>query len=230
MDVLTCVVSGRMALLMHVKLPRKDVTPLPASPARAHRKLFAVLALSMMMACRDEVSHARVKKEAPSQAVGAPAMGSIPATAQGDVPAATSPTGSDGLKWQLPKGWQESKAGGMRYATLKPPVPGKVDVSIVVLPGSAGGELANVNRWRGQIGLVPIDDAALASARRPVRSPAGTVSVYDFTSDGQVKTRMIAALLVTSGNSWFLKMVGDADAVGAARSGFMHLLETLRFD
>ena len=230
MNVLTRVVSGTMALLMQINLPPKDATPLSALPVRAHQKLFAVLALSMMMACRDEVRHARVKKEAPSQAVGAPAMGSIPATVQGDVAPPASPSGSDALKWQLPKGWQESKAGGMRYATLKPPVPGKVDVSIVVLPGSAGGELANVNRWRGQIGLAPIDDAALASARRPVRSPAGTVSVYDFTSDGQVKTRMIAGLLVTAGNSWFVKMVGDADAVGAARSGFMHVLETLRFD
>jgi hypothetical protein len=78
--------------------------------------------------------------------------------------------------------------------------------------------------------LRPIDEAALGAARKPVKSRAGTVSVYDFTSDGTAKTRMVAGLLVVNGNSWFLKMVGDADAVASARGGFLKLLETLRLE
>jgi hypothetical protein len=213
-----------MRRLTDIKTARAGVPPF----YRAHRILRAAAALSIfVLACRrDEVTHARVKKEAPIQAAAASALDG-PAAG----PAAPSSAGAtEQLKWQLPQGWREARAGGMRFATLTPPVPGKVDVSIVVLPGPAGGELANVNRWRNQIGLAPIDDATLSSARKPVKAPAGTVSVYDFTSEGQAKTRMIAGLLVTQGNSWFIKMVGDADAVGAARGGFMHLLETLRFD
>jgi hypothetical protein len=118
----------------------------------------------------------------------------------------------------------------MRYATLKPTATGRIDVSVVVLAGEAGGELANVNRWRGQIGLPPIDEPALRTARRPVKSPAGLVSVYEFTSEGQSQTRMVVGLLSANGGSWFLKMVGDAGVVSAARSDFMRWLETLRFD
>ena len=119
----------------------------------------------------------------------------------------------------------------MRYATLTPPVKGKVDVSVVVLPGPAGGELPNVNRWRGQIGLPAVDDAALAKARQTVKSRAGTVSLYDFAGDGQARSRMIAGLLASSdGNTWFVKMSGDAQPVGEARKDFLKLLETLRFD
>jgi hypothetical protein len=199
-----------MASLMTIKL-RPPWDPAPGW-------IFAILALSFTPGChRDEVTRARVRKAAPV-----------------DIPSPPAPSGSSALRWKLPKGWTEGEAGGMRYATLKPTISGnsngKIDISVVVLPGEAGGELANVNRWRGQIGLAPIDEPALASARKPIKTPAGTVSVYDFTSDGQAKSRMIAGLLLANGNSWFLKMVGDSSAVGAARPDFMHWLETLRFD
>ncbi len=218
-----------MPSLMKIKHPKRGGQPIAS---RLPWILAAVAAISIVVtACRrDELTHARVRKEMPAPELQATTPASMPASAAGDVPTPPAPSGGDALHWQLPKGWQESKAGGMRYATLKPPVPGKVDVSVVVLPGSAGGELANVNRWRGQIGLPPIDDEKLAAARKPMKTRAGSVSVYDFTSEGQVKTRMIAGLLVSAGNSWFVKMVGDADAVDAARGGFLHVLETLRFD
>jgi hypothetical protein len=118
----------------------------------------------------------------------------------------------------------------MRYATFTAPVPGKLDASVVVLPGPAGGELANVNRWRGQIGLPPLDEAGLAAARKVLKARAGPLKVYDFTSDGKPGSRLVAALAEAGGNTWFVKMTGDADAVGAARSDFMKLLGSLRFD
>jgi hypothetical protein len=119
----------------------------------------------------------------------------------------------------------------MRYATLTAPVQGKLDVSVVVLPGAAGGELANVNRWRGQIGLAPVDEPALGTARKLVSTPAGKVALFDFVSEGEKKSRMMAGLLTSpDGSSWFVKMVGDEPAVAAARPDFLHLLESLRFD
>jgi hypothetical protein len=197
--------------------------------------LAAALAASSAGCRREEVVHARVPKE--QEAVAAPGGGPMaggPAAGgpmAGDVPAPPRPSGAGALKWSLPKGWTETGGGGMRYATLKPPGEGRIDVSVVVLPGVAGGELANVNRWRGQIGLPALDEASLAAARREVATKAGKVSLYDFEAGGQAKTRMIAGLLETpDGNTWFLKMVGDAGPVAASRAGFVHLLETLHLD
>jgi hypothetical protein len=189
----------------------------------------ALALVLLALAChRDEVSHARVPKEAAAPAapaMGAPGMG---AGGGGGMEAVPAPgAGGPALYWKLPKGWTQEQSGGMRFATLKAPVQGKLDVSVVVLPGPAGGELANVNRWRGQIGLGPVDEGALASARATVKSPAGAVSLFDFTSGGGKKTRMIAGLLFAEGNSWFVKMTGDADAVGSARADFLRLVETL---
>jgi len=201
---------------------------------------------------RDQVSHASVAKEAPAanpamggthgapmaMPPGAMPPGAMPPGAMppGPMPGAQlppppHPTGQGALKWALPKGWTETQGSGMRYATLTPPGEGKVEMSVVVLPGAAGGELNNVNRWRGQIGLPPLDDAGLGQARKAVKSKLGPVSVYDFTSLGETKSRMVTGLLATpDGSTWFFKLMGDADPVGKAKPAFMKYLETLHLD
>ena len=103
-------------------------------------------------------------------------------------------------------------------------------MSVVVLPGSAGGELANVNRWRGQLGLGAADELALAAARETIRTGAGPLSLYDFSSEGEKRSRMVVGLAVFDGNAWFVKMVGDAGPVGVARTDFIHLLESLHLE
>jgi hypothetical protein len=184
--------------------------------------------LALQIGCgQDEVQRYRIPKESPAPltALG-PASGSM---GDGAVPPPPRPEGS--LKWTLPKGWTSAQGGGMRFATLKPPIPGRIDVSVVVLQGPAGGELANVNRWRGQIGLPPIDEAALASQRRSVKTKAGEAALFDFTGQGTVKSRMVVGLLsTTDGNTWFLKMIGDDEPVGRTKPDFLHWMESLHLD
>ncbi len=207
-------------------------------PSRAPGVTAIVVALvtaTALPGCsRDEVAHYRVPKE--------PSF--VPAAMDGGMPGGTGAPGGMGtgevapppaltghaLAWTLPKGWTETRQGGMRYATIKPSQPGRLEVTVVVLPGPAGGELANVNRWRGQIGLPPVDEAALAAARRRITTRAGPVSLYEFESEGQVRSRVVAALASVEGNSWFVKMTGDAAPVGAARPDFVRLLESLRLE
>lgn len=198
---------------------------------------FLVGLLALTASCRrDEVSHFRVEKRAnprpgPAFAGGQAPGPAMPANMAGDVPPPPSPEGASALKWTLPKGWTESRGGGgMRFASMKPAVAGTVDVSVIVLPGPAGGELANVNRWRGQIGLPPIDDTTMAAARRIVNAKAGPVSVYDFTSEGTKRSRVVGGLASVEGNTWFIKMSGDAAAVEAAKPEFLRLLGSLRRD
>ena len=219
---------------MRNPLPPPSPTSGRGSARRTSRSFVfpaaGALALILAVGChRDEVAHYRVPKDAGAQAPGmaAPPMG-MPGA---DVPEPPKPSDQGTLKWTLPKGWTEEQAGGMRFATLKPPVTGKIDASVVVLPGTAGGELANVNRWRGQIGLPPIDESTLATQRTTLKTKAGNLSVFDFTSEGKIKSRMVAGLITTAdGNTWFLKLTGDAGPVGSAKSDFMRLMGSIRLD
>jgi len=189
-------------------------------------RLAAVLALlAGATACdRDEITHFRVAK-----VPAAPPAAAAPAGMAGDVPPPPKPAGGS-LRWTLPRGWTEAEGGAMRFATFKVPVKGTADASVVVLPGPAGGELANVNRWRGQIGLPALDEPGLAAARKVLATKAGPLRVYDFAAGGTTGKRLLAGLTEAAGNTWFVKMTGDAGAVGAARDDFMKLLGSLRFD
>jgi hypothetical protein len=217
----------------------------PTSRLRTYPSaLFVALATLLAGAsCRREgVTHARVLKgsEARTAMDQPPAMGGPPKgapmasgqapAAEGEVPLPPKPVQGERLAWTLPKGWTETKGSGMRYATLQPSVKGKCEVSVITLSGTFGGELANVNRWRAQIGLAPVDEASLPKLRTALTSQAGPVAVYDFTSEGAAKTRMIVGMLANAESSWFLKLNGDPDAVSAARADFATCLGTLRFE
>lgn len=203
------------------------------NPGLISRSL-AALGLMALLACKkDEVGTYTAPKEgAPAPQAAPPAMGGMgmpgPAGMAGEVPPPPAPSAEGALKWTLPKDWTEQAGSGMRYATLKPAAAG-LEVSVIMLGGNAGGELANVNRWRGQIGLGAVDEAGMAKLRTLVKSKAGEVSVVDFTGEGQTRTRMVAAQLGTpDGNTWFLKLTGEAGAVGKLRPEFIRLIESLR--
>ena len=80
------------------------------------------------------------------------------ATAVGALPAAHRE-----VDWVVPSGWEEQAPSQMRVGSflIKSPEGKTVDVSVVPLSGAAGGDLSNINRWRGQIQLSPIDEPGL---------------------------------------------------------------------
>lgn len=170
--------------------------------------------LILLAACREEPI---VRVKTPKEPAGALA---------GVAPATASPRGP---RWKTPKGWKERGADGMRAATLLPPG-GGVEVTVIALPGDVGGELANVNRWRGQIGLIPLEDAGLSESRRIVRSRIGDVSLYEFSGGGAVKTRLAAGVLSVGGTTWFFKLMGPEAPAAAARPAFLELLKGLHGD
>ena len=58
----------------------------------------------------------------------------------------------------LPEGWQQLAADQMRVGnySVTGKNGGKAQVTVIPLPGTAGGGFENVNRWRKQVGLEPI--------------------------------------------------------------------------
>ena len=64
--------------------------------------------------------------------------------------------------WKLPEGWEQQDASGMRLATLRLESDGEpLEMSVIALPKRPGAgdqfTLANVNRWRGQMGLASVE-------------------------------------------------------------------------
>jgi hypothetical protein len=70
----------------------------------------------------------------------------------------------------------------------------------------------------------------LEKARGRIESGLGPVTLYDFASGGSPGSRVLAGLATVGGSTWFVKMSGDAAAVGAARADFLRLMESLRLE
>jgi hypothetical protein len=57
------------------------------------------------------------------------------------------------------------------------------------------------------------------------------VAVFDFTSPGTAKNRIVVGLLgAADGNTWFLKMTGDEAPVAQAKKEFLQWIGSLRFE
>ncbi len=110
-----------------------------------------------------------------------------------------------------------------------------VDISVVPLSGLAGGMLANINRWRGQIQLPPIEEQDLATGAKLISVGRLQMNQVDFVSsvlliDGRYKKRIVAAIYEKSGQTWFFKMNGEDEAVRSMKPAFKKFLESLRFN
>ena len=148
---------------------------------------------------------------------GAQAEAAPPAAASRE-PAAVEPTTSE-FKWAVPDGWQPLAPGQMQAAKFS--VPGqngtKAEVAVSIFPSESGGTLANVNRWRQQLGLAAIEEAALKDCVTPLDAPPDALLV-DLANE---QRRMLGAIVPRDGRWWFYKMMGDAPAVAAARESFV---------
>ena len=168
--------------------------------------------------------------DAASGAKAAPFAGTNPpATAPIDAPRAAP------LKYEVPKGWKEKPLTPMRVASFSVPGgdAGDADASIVVLSGTAGGELSNINRWRGQIGLPPMSEGDLNGLTKHVVANGHDFLLVDLVSpkppqDEKSKPHMLVAMLSENDQSWFVKMIGPDRAVTAQRDAFIGLLKTMR--
>ena len=88
-------------------------------------------------------------------------------------------------QWELPENWQEQPGNAFREATLviggsDPPL--EVAVSKLSIQGEPTEYLlANVNRWRGQLRLPPIDREQLPDAVRELEVNGRTATLVDLT-------------------------------------------------
>jgi hypothetical protein len=136
--------------------------------------------------------------------------------------------GAAQIKWETPESWTEVPPSSMRYASFSAPTEegGKIDISIVTFPGDGGSDADNVNRWRGQIGLAPVDENTVNSQIAPLKTADTTFSTTDIAGD---KTRTIAAWTRRDGRVWFFKATGTNAAVEKEKPNFVRFIESLRF-
>ena len=162
------------------------------------RRPIAVLAGALLLAgcSKPAVEFYRVPREKDPElpaaaATTAPAEGAAPFAANGsgmaETPVATA--SGAGLHWTAPAGWKAKPLSAMRKGSFAVAGSGgaDADLSITAFPGDVGGELANVNRWRGQVQLPALAPADLAARAKQAEAELAAARAQAKEADAQVR-------------------------------------------
>jgi hypothetical protein len=140
--------------------------------------------------------------------------------------------GKPRIKLDVPEGWEKSEGEAVRAASFTIPatdgIPG--DVSVIPVPGDGGTTLENVNLWRAQLRLPPLekdDDPALGET-------SGNIIFTHMVSDQPLFSRdrhgAITTAIVRAGEvTWFFKMAGEAETISRNREVFEEFVRSAAF-
>lgn len=95
-----------------------------------------------------------------------------------------------GPEWTAPESWLRVEGSGLRYATFKlkkGEAPLELTVTSLERESEAGSILANVNRWRKQLGLRPTTEAGLDKIVKEEKIGDVTATLVDWTTAGSGK-------------------------------------------
>lgn len=188
---------------------------------------LALSGLLLLAGCeREDIRTYTIPKEQqserrPAVVPQAPETGPMRDMANTAVPTAQA----DGLQWQAPAHWLAGPDAPMRKATwFTAPQDGPtVEISITAFPGDVGGPLANVNRWRGQVGLSP--EASLAEVGMThLDLPIGHVDTVLL--EGPQGQGILAAIIPIGNATWFVKASGPNELLHAEQEHFQMFLGT----
>ena len=129
-------------------------------------------------------------------------------------------------KWgPIPKTWVATAPNPMRKGSwsITQTDGSKAEIAVTVFPGDVGGDTANVNRWRGQLGLEKVSDEKIKSDQSPINVGNLAGRVYQLASaDGKKLTT--AVILPKNNATWFFKLTGDTAIVSTEKESFLKMV------
>ena len=138
-------------------------------------------------------------------------------------------------QWIQPEHWNEIEGSQFSLMDFEAVHDGqRAAISVTKLAKNAGGELANVNRWRKQIGLEEIELAQLEKTKQPfaVDGNPGTFVELKGTRDGKPATTLGVIHTITYRTlpeTWFYKITGDTAAVEKEKDAFRDYVRSARY-
>jgi hypothetical protein len=107
------------------------------------------------------------------------------------------------------------------------------DISLILLSGSAGGVLDNINRWLSQIGKPAVTAEELAKMAQHVTAPLGDVTVVDLEGlpqggDAAKDGRIIAGIASGANGTVFFKMRGNSALAESQKEAFVQWIASVR--
>jgi hypothetical protein len=181
--------------------------------------MFA-LALALVSCNNDKIEVYRIPKEGIKVSMQSGSEGLVP------------PPGNP-AQWTKPDGWKAQPLSEMRLGSFK--VDGSnaasADISVIAFPGEAGGLISNINRWRGQLQLAPLEEDRLAQTTQRIEVDNVPTYLVDYqTEENAAKpSRILGAVLQAADRTWFVKMTGPPELLQSQHGTFLEFVKSFHF-
>ena len=165
------------------------------------------------------------------------AGGGAPPPLAKPVPPASEPV-PPGLPFtqEVPAGWRATPATQFRmigFAVREGPTEAVATVtSFSAEKPQMASPLANLTRWRGEVGQPPIDESELAkiAQQATISGKAGIFVEMESPADQQPGKATLAAMTQRGDLVWFFKLHGPRETVLGQREPFQAWLDSIQFE
>jgi hypothetical protein len=134
--------------------------------------------------------------------------------------------------YQLPDGWKRlHQPVELSVASFEA---GKGDKTVIVtvsrFPGKAGGLAANVNRWRGKVGLSPIEEEQINKELQWLQVDGEKTPYLDLANANKSGSDRILGVIADRGSvTWFFKLQGPPEQVDDQKAAFESFIKSVKF-
>ena len=131
--------------------------------------------------------------------------------------------------WLVPAHWKALAPGAMQAAKFS--IDGKAEVTAVFLGGMGGALKANLDRWRGQLGLAPAAESEVDQQAKPFAALGDSARLVELSGTDQAKGNPadMIVLVVPSGNgTWFYKLMGEKSVVAKEKDALVAFVKSAK--
>ena len=136
------------------------------------------------------------------------------------------------LSWEKPESWIETSGHAMRLVSFNVPFSNGIgDLSMTTFEGSSGGVEANVNRWRQQIGLEPLNGFEIKQSSVNRDGKLGKYEFFKLVNEKNPDSAILSAIFHLETSTLFVKLAVDSNGIEETENDFItfcksiHLIE-----
>ena len=136
------------------------------------------------------------------------------------------------LSWEKPESWIETSGHAMRLVSFNVPFSNGIgDLSMTTFEGSSGGVEANVNRWRQQIGLEPLNGSEINQSSINKDGQLGKYEIFKLVNEKNPDLAILSAIFNLETSTLFVKLAIDSNGIEETEDDFItfcksiHLIE-----
>lgn len=140
----------------------------------------------------------------------------------------------DHPEWQIPASWTELDHSSFLVAKFRATGDGgaQADINVSMSAGNGGGLLPNVNRWRGQLSMGPLDQAGLDKVSTTIDLTGGKATVVDISgaeAENGGKARCVGVMVPLANETWFYKLMGSDTVVAREKEALLKFVRSVKY-